>query len=237
MFRTNYFLVLIGLLGLCCTQLHGQKLYVGVQAGIALGSPIGKVPEGATGALGMGPAVGILIGYQLTDRVGIQLAPGYAQKKARYRSPISGTTKVSREIFGIPFSIPFNLNYEGFADGSYDNQYIDIPLQITYQANKKLQLYLGGQVSYLLKGIHIGEVDVTVAGILNVEDEPFDQSEFIRDWDVGAMLGANVAIWKKLSLQADIYVGLQSLFTDDFEELEGVYRNVYLKIQLGYRIF
>lgn len=233
MLKFNFLIVFI----FCLFQLQAQKLYVGIQAGIATGTPAGKIPEGATGALGIGPAAGILIGYQLTDKIGIQLAPGYAQKKSRYHSPIAGKTQVSDEIFGIPFTLPFNLNYEGVADGSYNNHYIDLPLQITYTLNKNWRLFIGGQVSRLLQGGHTGEVDIKVASIINVKDEPFDQSEFIREWDWGAMLGANFELSKRLSFQTDVYVGLRSMFTDDFEELEGAYRNAYMKLQLGYKVF
>lgn len=221
----------------CSQLLTAQQFSAGIHAGIATGTPLGKVPEGATGAPGIGPAAGIFLAYQLNPRWKLSLAPAYARKKSRYHSPIGGKTRVSREIFGIPFSIPFDLNYEGTADGVYDNQYLDLPLRIGYQFNDKFSFYLGGQAAYLLKGSHTGEVDVKVAGFINVKDEPFDQSDFIRPWDYGALLGGEFALAGPFSLTAEVYVGLQPLFTDDFQELDGTYRNVYAKLELAWRLF
>ena len=204
-----------------------------------LGSPytLDGVPEGSTGNPLVGPHGGLTFSYHLNDRMAIRLGALYAKKGSEYLVPISGRTRVERSIFGLNFEIPFDLAYEGTAEGKYDNEYIDLPLSFVFR-NKKgsLAVTAGPYASYLLKGFHKGTVNVRVANLFNVNDEPFDQSELIRSWDYGAHLGTEFRILDRFYGYASGMFALVSVFSENPEGLEGTYRNIFMRVGLAYRI-
>lgn len=229
---------LVFFIGLTFSSIQAQ-LFVQVQGGAFIGSPytFDGVPEGSTGSPIIGPFGGISIGYHLTERFSIRIGGNYAEKGSEYLVPISGRTRIERSLFGLNFEIPFNLAYEGTAEGAYANKYIDIPLSFVYRNRSgKLSVIAGPYASYLLEGSHTGTVDVRVSRLFNVNDEPFDQSELIDTWDLGAHLGAEVRVFKRFYFMADAMLGLVPIFSENPEGLEGFYRNIYMRTGLSYRI-
>jgi len=228
-------LVLFIGLGLASVQ---AQLSVQVQGGVFIGSPytFDGVPEGSTGSPVIGPYGGLSISYHLTERFAIRLGGNYAEKGSEYLVPISGRTRVERSLFGLNFEIPFNLSYEGTAEGKYANKYIDIPLSFIYRTRSgKFSVIAGPYASYLLEGGHTGTVDVRVSRLFNVNDEPFDQSDLIREWDFGAHAGVEVRVYKRIYVMADAMLGLVSIFSENPEGLEGFYQNIFMRTGLAYR--
>jgi len=228
-----FFIVLI------TTISQAQKISIQIQGGTYIGSPytFDGVPEGSTGKPLIGPFAGIAFAYHLSDRFSVRVGANYAKKGSEYLVPISGKSRVERSIFGLSFEIPFNLAYEGLADGKYNNEYIDIPLSFVYKTRRgRLAFLAGPYASYLLTGFHKGTVDVRVAGLFNVKDEPFDQSELMRSWDYGAHAGIEVRVYKRFYVMADAMLGLVSAFSENPEGLEERYRNIFMRTGLAYRI-
>lgn len=216
-----------------------QNVSIQIEGGVFLGSPytLEGVPEGSTGGPLIGPHGGLSFSYHFTERISARLGMHYARKGSEYLVPISGRTRVERSIFGLNFEIPFNLNYEGTADGEYNNEYIDLPLSFVFRNRKgNLAVTAGPYAAYLLKGFHKGTVTVRVANLFNVNDEPFDQSELIRSWDYGVHLGTEFRILDRFYGSASGMFALVSVFSENPEGLEGVYRNIFMRAGLAYRI-
>lgn len=229
---------LILFIGLTFSTIQAQ-LFVQVQGGAFIGSPytFDGVPEGSTGSPVIGPYGGISIGYHLTERFSIRIGGNYAEKGSEYLVPISGKTRVERSLFGLNFEIPFNVSYEGTAEGAYANKYIDIPLSFVYRNRSgKISVIAGPYASYLLEGSHTGTVDVRISRLFNINDEPFDQSDLIDTWDLGAHAGVEVRVFKRLYFMADAMLGLVPIFAENPEGLEGFYRNIYMRTGLSYRM-
>lgn len=217
--------------------LSAQSISMEVNGGTMIGSPFGEIPEGATGAPGVDAYGGLTATWNIRPRWGIRTGAIYARQKAEYASPIAGTTRVSRDIFGIPFTLPFNVGYEGNVEGAYDNHYIGFPLTVVFNTKKRFSFLLGGYAANLIQGSHTGSVDLRVARLFNVTDEPFDETELLDKWDLGATAGVEFQIWKNLSAGLRTIVGLKNINTENPEGLEGVYRNVYMGIGLQYKLF
>ncbi|MEM6807560.1 MAG: porin family protein, partial [Bacteroidota bacterium] len=203
---------------------HAQNVSIQLEAGVFLGSPftLDGVPEGSTGNPLVGPHGGLSFSYHLNERMALRLGAMYSKKGSEYLVPISGRTRVERSIFGLNFEIPFNLSYEGTAEGMYDNEYIDLPLSFVFRNKKGSLAVTGGPyAAYLLKGYHQGTVNVRVANLFNVNDEPFDQSELIRPWDYGVHLGTEFRILDRIYGFASGMFGLASVFSENPEGLEG----------------
>ena len=218
------------------SHINAQLLSLDLKGGIITGTPYGEVPEGATGAPGFGITAGAQMGLNLSKSIGIRAGLMYSQKKSTYDSPISGTTRVSRSIFGINVPIPFDLSYEGRAMGEYDNQYLDIPFGLVINPGKRLSYTLGGYAAYLLEGSHTGTVDVQVINLINVNDEAFDQSNLIEKLDLGVMAGVDLRILNRISAFLNLQVGMKNVNRENPEGLEGIYRNIYLSAGLSYQL-
>lgn len=226
-------------IALVFSSAYAQNVSIQLEAGVFLGSPftLDGVPEGSTGNPLVGPHGGLSFSYHLNERMAVRLGAMYSKKGSEYLVPISGRTRVERSIFGLNFEIPFNLSYEGTAEGKYDNEYIDLPLSFVFR-NKKGSLSVTGgpYAAYLLKGYHKGTVNVRVANLFNVNDEPFDQSELIRPWDYGVHLGTEFRILDRIYGFASGMFALVSVFSENPEGLEGTYRNIFMRVGLAYRI-
>lgn len=233
--RTAYTSLLIALLFL--TQSYAQSLSIEAYGGIVTGSPLGEVPEGATGAPGVGPYVGLTTTYQFNPRLALRTGALYAHKGSEYDAPIIGRTKVNRRILGINIEFPFNLKYEGRAQGAYSNHYIAIPAVLIYRTKGRFSFTAGGYAAHLLKGSHEGSVDVRVANLFNVNDEPFDATPSLATWDFGAIAGTEFRIMDRLYADFSANVGLISVNSENPEGLEGIYRNIYVAFGLHYKLF
>ncbi|MEL6852067.1 MAG: hypothetical protein AAFP92_26410, partial [Bacteroidota bacterium] len=112
------------------TGLLAQNLKIYSLTGLTVGSPLGEIPEGATGA----PGTDIHLGLSFVGRLAtmpawsLGLDAIYTRQKSTYASPITGETTVSTEVFGIDLSWPFPVSYEGQAEGAYDNRYREFDL-------------------------------------------------------------------------------------------------------------
>jgi hypothetical protein len=212
------------------------QLQFHVQGGFTLGTPFGEIPEGATGSPGLGPFAGAGLSWFPLEKWGLKLEAAYSQKGGQYLSPVSGSTSVSRRVMGVLLQVPFDVPYEGTASGEFRNRYWELPLSLVWRPSDRWSCFAGYYYAWLRKGHHEGEVDIEVAGLLNLKDQAFDESHNLRHRDYGVLVGTDVKLWQGLFFSFRGQVGLVSIFAKNPEGLTGPFRNIFVQTGLGYRL-
>ena len=208
-----------------------------INTGTIVGSPVmSPIPEGATGQPGWGINVGTEILFSIDEKLSLHGGVHYAVKGSEYTSPIEGRYDVAEGVLGIELPFPLEADYTGNVEGKFKNTYLDIPFYVKYRVLKRLSLSAGFQYSKLLSGSMTGEVDVNTLLFLNFIDQPFDQSELIKENDKALLGELNFHILDNLELKLRGTYGLSPILTEDPSGL-GNPRNIYLGVMLGYRVF
>lgn len=220
------------------------QLGYGVKLGANIGSPIGKIDEGARGKLGIAPNLLAFGQYYFNDKSSIWAGVGYSQKKSSFFTPVTDKPYTQRDSIYNPFAdttiyITVQTTFTGTIDGIFDNQYIELPVVYQYRFSKAWSLMAGGYVAYLIKGKNTGTAS-GIVGDTQVPDplevtEPFDESAHISPMDYGALLGVNFEAIPGLSLEMRLTGGLRSVFDADYENTDGVIRNAYMQLAAGYQ--
>ncbi len=135
-------------------------------------------------------------------------------------------------------------NYWGNVTTKVDNQYLTIPIQAVYKVSSRWILRGGPYVSFLLRGSFTGDAYGTSNdnGYMRTSptepkiktDAPYDFSDDIRRFDCGVDAGAEFAVYKHLSIYADLCWGVIPIFQSDFTAISFNMYNVYLNIGFAY---
>ncbi len=217
---------------------RSQGLEFGLKGGFMLGTPYGVAEDGATGKLGAGPSFGIFVRGQLNFRWKVQAEFLYSRKGSTFKTPVEGDTLYRDEQNGQSYLV--HTVYNGWVEGEFDNVYLDIPVIFLYRLNTKWNILIGPQFSYLLKGKNKGTADIEVGDPENpfttVEDEPFDQSEQLKKWDYGILVGGMYHINNKMDIGLSATTGLFSIYDKNYKYLDRTVRNIYLQASLGFKI-
>jgi hypothetical protein len=218
---------------------HSQYILmksVALKVGANGGAPIGPVPEGASGKPGVGLMVALVGQFHLKGKIFFQPELEYSFKGATFHTPISGDTIENREIpAGSGNFYPFPTTYAGSVDGSFANHYLIMPMMFNLRlANWSVEA--GPWVGYLLKGQNSGLADIVVGNnYTSVEDEPFDQTEFLNGYDYGVAAGVNYEHKSRLFGGLRLSYGLRSVYESDYSQVDGSFRNIYAQLGMGYR--
>lgn len=210
----------------------------GFKGGLNYGTPYGKAPEGASGELGLGPNLGVFVKYNINQKWGLQAGFSYSFKGGKFKTPFYGDTVYLMEILynGVPVKVPIVVNYKGMADGKFANIYVDFPLIVSRKIGDRFEVVFGPQVSYLIKAENAGTADVEVGdGFLFVYDEPFDESDQIKEWDYGLVVGINYETLNGWQCGLRFNAGFPSIYKDTYTMLDEEVRNMYLQLTIGYR--
>ncbi|MEM6318368.1 MAG: outer membrane beta-barrel protein [Bacteroidota bacterium] len=218
------------------SQLDQRRLQFNLRAGLTTGSPIitKNIPEGATGRPGIGPNLGLELTYRFLPKFSITAGAAYAQKSSQFTSPVSGKYDAARGIFGQRFPFPIRVKYTGNVEAGFNMTYLDIPVSINFHT-KKWRFGLGYQYARLLDGTLDGSVDVK-ALLMKFNDQEFDQSYNIKDYDHAGLLKISHRLTKRISLMTEISVSLQRLMIEAEEGFSNP-RNVFANVLVTYRLF
>ncbi len=215
--------------------MNAQEMEFGLKGGVNLGTPYGVAEKGASGSLGVGPLIGITFAYDLAPRWGLHGEFLYSQKGAKFHTPVSGDTIYRYNTITPIDTIPTEAHtiYHGWVDGKFSNQYFDIPLYASYDVSRRFMLMFGGYLSYLISGNNTGSADIVVGDpespFTEVNDEPFDQSQELNQWDYGVLFGATYLTGRRVNFGASVTTGLRSIYKNNYKYIDGVVRNIYLQ--------
>ena len=208
----------------------GFSLYA--QGGALIGTPMGKIPEGATGKLGVKFSSGIELKWIAFQNFSLHLGALFAHKSNEFQTPVEGKYNISDGVLGVQLPFPININYRGTVNGAISNKYIDIPLYGGFRVGRRLTLALGYQYSRLLEGQFDGEVDVRALA-LSFPDQKFDESHLLRKDDHAAVVGAYFSLTDRWEIRFRFAGGLNDIFTEIPEGMSSLH-NLYMGVMLAY---
>ena len=215
-----------------------QGLEFGLKGGFNLGTPYGKPVEGARGSPGLAPSAGFYVISKLNLQWRIQAEFLISRKSSSFKTPVSGDTIWEDTETNPGHTYYWPTIYRGWVTGEFNNTYLDIPVMLSYLLSDKWNLLGGIQFSYLLKGGNSGTADIEVGDpespFTHVEDEPFDQSEELNQWDYGIIIGSKYQINERFNLGTSLSVGLISIYNKNYKYLDKTYRNIYLQLSMGF---
>ncbi len=216
----------------------GQGLEFGIKGGFNYGTPYGVADEGATGILGLGPAVGLYFRAQLNMKWKVQAEFLYSRKSSTFKNPFKGDTIYEVKDEENPYKV--HTHYDGWVEGEFDNVYLDIPVIFMYVLSERWMLTIGPQFSYLLKGKNTGTADFIIGDPNNpfdtIPNYPIDQSSELNKWDYGIMVGSVYNISKRFYTSLSVTTGLISVYNSSYAEVDRIYRNIYLQAALGFKV-
>jgi len=217
-------------------QLNHKRSHLDIRAGITTGSPIvvKNIPSGATGQPGIGLNIGLEYTYAFHPKFSMTLGAAYAKKGSSFTSPVSGKYDATRGVFGERFPFPLRVKYTGNVSAGFDMTYLDFPVIININM-KKWWIGLGYQYSKMLNGTLDGSVDVK-ALLLKFNDQAFDESENIKDYDHSAILKIGRQLTNRISIATDFTVSAQRLMIEAEEGFSNP-RNVFVNVLVGFKLF
>lgn len=228
-----------------------QNFSYGFKGGVNIGTPVGKIVEEvstfnetrdsltvrATGSPGIGPHFGVFGRYQFSEKLSLQAELLYSNKSASFVSPAVGDTdQVVEVIAGVMDTIP-GVPFDMLVEGEFDNWYIDLPIQVVYKIGKNWTLLGGVQLSYLVKGKNEGLANgyIGITYDWPIEDEEFNESRFLRDFNYGMVLGTNYEFDIGVHLGIRATCDLNSIYKSSYTAVDGTYRNIYLQASVAYQ--
>lgn len=217
-------------------QLNTSRSHLDIRAGMTTGSPIvlKNIPDGATGRPGFGINVGLEYTYLFHQKFSMTLGAAYAKKGSSFTSPVSGKYDATRGVFGERFPFPLRVKYTGNVAAGFDMTYLDFPILANLHL-KKWWIGLGYQYSKMLSGTLDGSVDVK-ALLLKFNDQAFDESDNIKDYDHAAILKIGRQLTKRISIATDFTVSAQRLMIEAEEGFSNP-RNVFVNVLVGFKLF
>ncbi len=218
------------------SQLRSQRLHLDVRAGITTGSPIvlKNIPSGATGKPGLGLNAGLELTYLFHPKFSVTIGGAYAKKGSSFSSPVIGKYDATRGIFGARFPFPLRVKYTGTVEAGFDMTYLDFPILANIHL-RKWWIGLGYQYSTMLEGSLDGSVDVK-ALLLKFNDQAFDESDNIKDYDHSIILKIGRQLTNRFSIATDLIVSGQRLMIEAEEGFSNP-RNVFVNVLIGFKLF
>ena len=119
-------------------------------------------------------------------------------------------------------------------DAGFDMTYIDFPLVANLHL-KKWWIGLGYHYSKMLNGTLDGLIDVK-ALLLRFNDQAFDDSDNIKDYDHGVVLQIGHQFTNRFSISTDFMISGQRLMIVPEEGFSNP-RNVFVNVLVGFKIF
>ena len=248
--------LLLSLIGLAlntshpaAAQTNTQKLQLKARVGYSIG---GTAPLGLPATIRSIEAfrltsnfmVGVDGMYRLSEKFGLQAALHYEIKDMDSEATTKGyhmKVKMDEdELEGL---------YTGHVSQIVRQRMMTIPVQLTYELSKSLQLKAGPYLSLLLSKKFYGYAsdgylrkdDPTgvkvVMGSQEGEWATYDFSDDMRSCQMGVTVGIDWAFYRRLGLSADLSWGLTGIHRGDFKTVEQTLFPIYGTIGFFYRFY
>lgn len=137
----------------------------------------------------------------------------------------------------------FEGDFTGSNTTNIHNFYLALPIYVLYNLNNKTRVKLGAYTAILLNGKFYGEVSDgyirkgnSLGEKLNIKQASFDFGDKQNKFDYGIVIGGSRYISNKLFINADLDLGLASLFPSSFKGVDVKLHNFYLGLGVGYQL-
>jgi len=219
---------------------NGFAQDINIGAGISYGGPIPtEVVDSTSGKPLLGAIAGLSFSFRINERFSLMPGLYYSFHGLDYSQSFTRDTLITVVFNGISGEVP--SFYTAYVNGKMRLHYIDIPLLIGYRI-WKFQMKFGPYISVLLAGKDAGNVRVVIGsgGVLDDYNEEINNYPALRKIEQGLMLGSNVPIYKKLSLEMTVSRSFFTLYNlDKLEDNgQGIVKmyNTYFQLGLVYKL-
>jgi hypothetical protein len=217
---------------------YAQDCSIG--AGVSYGGPL---PVKAIDSSNGKPKAGLMAGASFSIALGkyFTFSPAlyYSFHGVDYSQSFTRDTMITVVINNHSGQVP--SFYTAYVNGAMRLHYIDIPLLLNYRYGKS-QLMLGPYFSFLFAGKDVGNVRVVIGNGGFYEDQYEEYNNFyaISKVEYGIMIGSNMPIYKKLSIEIQAMRSLRSLYRPDKITDRGQRNvkmfNTFVKLGLVYKM-
>ncbi len=205
-------LLLIILVFFCCFgDAFPQNISIGV--GFNYGGPLPtEFKDSTSGNPILGLMAGMSYNIPISKRFSFSMALYYSFRGVEYSQSLTRDTLFTVVLNGISGQVP--SFYTAYVNGAMRLHYIDIPLLIYYRI-KKFQLMFGPYFSVLVAGKDAGNVRVVIGsgGFFDDYIETYDNFNAIRKVEQGFMIGSNMPIYKRISIETKVSRSFFSLYS------------------------
>jgi len=195
----------------------------GVDFGGVIPIPLSEMPEDADATLKIRPTLGIGLQRNFNERWSLGFEGNY-----HILALDANVNVVSQAFWSDDRS--YAMYFSGEAYSSTELQFVEIPLTADFHFNKRWSLVFGGYYSIITKAkletegkngwISADKYDTDTAPLPGAQNTSFNFNDELDNYDVGALLGYEYKIGKKINLWGRFSVGFKSIFKPDFNNID-----------------
>jgi hypothetical protein len=178
------------------------------------------------------PAIEAEVLRWLNEKVGISTGLRFENKGMK-------STAAVKE-YSMNLGSNLHGKFRGTVDTEMNFNYLGLPILAHYVFTENFSVYAGAYYAYLLSGefkgaATKGRMNIEKEGFMEVEEEPYDFSNELRNHDAGLSIGLNFLPYNEhILLSFDFNYGLVSVFPSNFTGITDDMQNVYGKFSIGY---
>lgn len=231
-------IIFISFLFFIFCNLSSQNLTLGPKIGLNVGSPLPigeKIPKGAKGLPLLCHNLGVFFNYKFNEDFSFQTEVIFSRKGAEFVTPID-SMPYSDRIEVIPgVWADVETFFKGFAEGAFDNYYLEIPAILIYNFGQSKWSLMGGGYYGWLSNTETHAVAIGKAGYdPTLKKEVLDFAENTRTYDYGLLMGTSYKANKHISVNLRITYGLKSVFVDNYSKIDYKLHNMFAEFSANY---
>lgn len=185
-------------------------LSIGTDIGGAIPFPVSNIPGTINPYPIINPSLGASISFSLTKGWGLGVETNYKT------IAMKADARVENQRFNMDDA---TMYFSGTAHTDMKFIMLEIPFYAKYRFDSRNYIFVGGYYSYIfsssftadpVKG-YIGSTP-DIAEITNISDITMDFSQDMDNWDAGALIGYERAIFERLKLALRLSIGFKDIF-------------------------
>jgi hypothetical protein len=213
---------------------------LGVDMGGAIPFPLSDIPDGAKGTPKINPSLGLGFEYQFVPKWSLGIEVSYHLL----------AFSANADVISQPFYYNNHediLYFSGHADTDIELRIVEFPVMATYIINSRWSLLMGAYYSRILEGTFHTEgrngvlsddkAITDAAQLPGVASTSYDFNDYLDKWDAGLLFGYRYNIINRLSFWTHLSIGLNSIFTPEFDNINYEMYQVRLNAGLSFCFF
>jgi opacity protein-like surface antigen len=241
-----HLLILLLAIALETTAQNGKKISFNVRAGFSVGA---AAPAGIPASIrkiesynpGFQPSVEAALGYRFSEKFGFATGLRFERKGMTTEAHVKGyyTTFNETNSDGTHSVTGY---FTGRVKTKVKNNYLTLPLHLTYHNNSPFTFKAGGFVSLLLSNRFAGDArdgyirnQTPVGEREDIDAAFYDFSENVRRINAGVEIGSDYRLSSSFFASANLNYALTPLMEPGFRSIDFGLHHIYLNLGIGYR--
>jgi hypothetical protein len=211
---------------------------LGVEMGATIPFPFSDIPEGSK----FSPRVSLVFGggaeYKLNEKWHVGLELSYHQLGFSAKADVRSQSFYFDNHQDV-------LYFSGATDTRIELRMMELPIMARYKISKKSSFMIGIVYCFILdgtfdtrgsNGVLSDDKNITDnAALPGPANTRYNFDDFIENWDFGVQLGYRHCLNEKVFLWSNLKAGFNSIFKDDFDNID--YEMYQVRINLGASVF